>query len=87
MVVAFRRSQNALVVVSELDEIYSVALAVVGVDLFAPLQVVETHAEVLAAGNEVLAVVADVHRVDFLLLPHKSRAIRQTRHFFPTPSR
>jgi len=50
----------------ELDEVDSVALAVVGVDFLAALQIVQTHAEVLAPRHQVLAIVADIYRVDFL---------------------
>ena len=43
MVVTLRCSQDALVMMSELNKINSIALAVVGVDLLSALQVVQTH--------------------------------------------
>lgn len=71
VIVALGGRQDALVVVGELDEVHSVALAVISIHFLAALQVIQTHAEVFAASHEVLAVVADVHRVDLLLLSGK----------------
>ena len=52
----------------ELDQVNSVSLAVVGVDLLAALQIIEAHTEVFTAGDQVLAIMADVNRVDLLFL-------------------
>ena len=53
---------------SELDQVNSVPLAVVSVDFLAALQIVEAHTKVFTAGDQVLAIVTDVDRVDLLFL-------------------
>lgn len=68
MVVTLGGRKDALVMMGELDQVDAIALAVIGVDLLATFEVVKTHAEVLTARHEVLAVVADVHTVDLLFL-------------------
>ena len=61
VIVSLGSCQNALVVVSELDQVDTVSLRVVRVDLLSALKVVEADAEVLAPGDQVLAIVADIH--------------------------
>ena len=68
MIVTLGRCQDALVMMSELDEVDSVPLAVVSVDFLAALQVVQADREVFAACDEILSAVAHVNRVDLLLL-------------------
>ena len=60
----------------ELDEVDPIALAIVGVHFLAPLQIVQAHAEVLAARHQVLPVVADVNRVDLLLLQRRGLTLK-----------
>jgi len=57
MIVSLACAENALVVVSEFDQVDSIALRVVGVHAFAPLQVIQRHTEVFAASDQVLAIV------------------------------
>ena len=61
VIVSLGRCQNALVVVSELDQVDTISLRVVRVDLLSALEIVEADAEVLAPGDQVLAIVADIH--------------------------
>ena len=61
MIVSFGSCQYALVVMRELNQVNSVPLAVVSVDLLAALQIVQAHTEVFAAGDQVLAIVTDVN--------------------------
>jgi len=67
VIVSLGGCQNALIVVSELDEVHPISLRVVRVDLLSALEVVKTDTEVLAAGDQVLSIVADIHRVNLLL--------------------
>ena len=61
VIVSLGGCQNALVVVSELDQVDTISLRVVRVDLLSALEIVEADAEVLAPGDQVLAIVADIH--------------------------
>lgn len=68
VIVALAGGQYALIMVSELYQIYSVTFAKVGVHFFAALQVKKTDREIIGTCHEVLAIMRDVHRVNFLLL-------------------
>lgn len=61
VVIAFRGCQNALVVVSELDQVHTVSLRVVGINFVAAFQVIETNREIFAAYNQIFAVVGYVN--------------------------
>ena len=78
VIVSLGGCQNALIVVSELDEVHPISLRVVRVDLLSALKVVKADAEVLAAGNQVLSIVADIHRVNLLLLPPSKENTRKS---------
>ena len=61
-------TENALVVVGEPHQIYTIVPVVVGVHFFASLQVVEADTHVIRTSNQVPPVMADVHRVHLSLL-------------------
>jgi len=68
VIVALAGSQDALVMVSELNQVYSVTFAEVRVHFFAALKVKKTDREIIGPRDEVLAIMRDVHRVNLLLL-------------------
>lgn len=61
MVIALGRGKDALVVVRELDQVHSISLRIVRIDFFSSLEVVKADAEVFTAGDQVLAIMADVN--------------------------
>ena len=61
MVVALRGSQYTLVMMGELDQVDTVALAVVCVDFFTAFKVIQTHAEVFTASHQILAIMTYVN--------------------------
>jgi hypothetical protein len=60
-------AQDAFVVVSEPYEVYSIILVVVCIYFLASLQIVESHWEILRSCDQILAIVGNVHWVDFFL--------------------
>ena len=77
VIVSLRSCQNALIVVSELDEVHPISLRVVRVDLLSALEIIKADAEVLAAGDQVLSIVADIHRINLLFLQSSKENARK----------
>ena len=61
MIITFTRRQDALVMMSELDEVDAVSLAIVGIDFLTSLKIIQTDRKVLAARHQVLSVMTNVH--------------------------
>ena len=61
MIITLTRRKYALVMMSELDEVNAVSLAIVGIDFLTSFQVVQTHGEIFAASHQILSVMTDVH--------------------------
>ena len=78
VIVSLGGCQNALIMVSELDEVHPISLRVVRVDLLSALKVVKADTEILAAGDQVLAIVTDIHRVNLLLLQPSKENTRKS---------
>lgn len=74
MVVSLGCRKDAFIMMSELNQINAISLAVISVDFLAALQIIQTHREVFAAGHQILAIVADVHRVYLLFLTNSTKS-------------
>lgn len=61
MIVSFARRKDAFVMMSKFDEVYSVALAVVGVHFLTPLQIVQANTEILTSSDQIFSIVANIN--------------------------
>ena len=50
VIITLTRRKDTLVMMSELDEVNAVSLAIVGIDFLTSFQVVQTHREIFTAG-------------------------------------
>ena len=75
VIVSLGCRKDAFIVMSELYQVNAISLAIISVDFFTALQIVQTHREVLAAGHQILAVMADVHRVNLLFLQTRQNSL------------